>query len=417
MVITRRNNYEQRGAHDDVSESHTITRPPDLVPFTTLSETLVEKRLRWSSLLHAHEYQTVITQVLAEEMPKYSRSSVIPASMSTIMRECVLILASAPIIFTAAVDGLLASQFQTSEHLQREYSEIQSRANVQPSIYIHLLADSNGVAPSANQYMLIRDIVLRYVSNVEPDPVLSHLIDNISPPAVSMSSAIQGYRKYLWTRRLSPGRVATMFRFCAGVEARCIETPEQQRDTPFLHPPGECGYALNSHTRLRQHRRRQSSNYVMNLVEDICTHLYTSGILPAKFLMHQFIIYLIFKPEQVRIAEMFCSGLLQVWVENGGGFNHWPAGLSCASGERVTWAEWREHERRVKEGSGLERTLGRLRERASAVVSELEEEEGECWRRALESGSEDEEMHDAKDGDYEPGSGDEERVWTRSNDE
>jgi hypothetical protein len=417
MVTTRRNNDEQRGAHEDVSESHTIPQPTDLVPSTTLSETLAEKRLRWASLVHAYEYQIVITQVLAEEMPKYSRSSVIPTSLPTIMRECVLILASAPLIFTAAVNGLLASQFRTSELLQREYSEIQSRANMQPSIYIHLLADSNGVAPSANQYMLIRDIVLRYVSDLEPDPVLSHLIDNISSPTVSMSSTMQGYRKYLWTRRLSPGRVATIFRFCAGVEARCIETPEQQRDTPFLHPPGECGYALNSHTRLRQHRRRQSSNYVMNLVEDICTHLHTSGILPTKFFMHQFIIYLIFKPEQVRIAEIFCSGLLQVWVENGGGFNHWPAGLSCASGDRVTRAEWREHERRVKEGSELERTLGRLRERAEEAVGELEEDEGECWRRALESGSEDEEIHDAKDRDHEPGPRDEEMVWMRTNDE
>jgi hypothetical protein len=407
MVTTRRNDYEQHGGHVNDGGSHNISQPPGLVPPTTLSETLMEKRLRWSALLQAHEYHTVITQVLAEEMPKYTHSSVIPTSMTSILRECVLILASAPLIFTAAVDGLLASQFRTSEHLQREYNEIQDRANVQPSIYIHLLADSNGVAPSANQYMLIRDIVLRYISDQKPDPELAHLIDNISPPRVTISSTTQGYRKYLWTQRLSPRRVATMFRFCAGVEARYAETPEQQRDTPFLHPPGECGYALNSHTRLRQHRHHQSSNYVMNIVEDICTHLHTSGILPTKFFMHQFIIYLIFKPEQVRIAEIFCSGLLQVWVENGGGFNQWPAGLSCASGDRVTRAEWREHERWIREWSGL-RTLRRLRlrERAEEAEGEFGVDEEGCWRRELEdeSWSEDEEMNNAKDRDYEPGS-------------
>lgn len=162
MVTTRRQNYEREV--DDNNPPHNATHPqqPRLPPLPP--ETLTEKRLRWSALLHAHQYHTVITQVLAEELAEYTRSTVIPTSLASIMCDCVLILASAPLIFTAAVDGVLAAQFGASEELQREYGEIQSRTKVQPSIYVHLLADENGVAPSANQYLQIRKVVLKYIS-------------------------------------------------------------------------------------------------------------------------------------------------------------------------------------------------------------------------------------------------------------
>ncbi|KAF2789369.1 hypothetical protein K505DRAFT_188822, partial [Melanomma pulvis-pyrius CBS 109.77] len=315
-------------------------------------ETLAEKRARWSGLLHAHQYHTVITQVLAEELPKYTRSTVIPTSLASIMRDCILILASAPLILTAAMDGVLAAQFRTSEVLQREYAEIQSRARIQPSIYVHLLADENGTAPSANQYLQIRDAALKYMGAADADADLAHAIDNVSPPATPLSAARDGYRKYLWTQSYSPRRAETLRRFCAGICARWRETSPLERDVPLAHPPGECGYALDAPVRLRQHRRRQSSNYVMNLAEDICAYLHAARVFPALFRMHQFVVYLIFRPEQVRVAEIFCSGLLQVWVGNGGGFNHYPAGLSNASAGRVGAEEWAAHERYVR-GRGL----------------------------------------------------------------
>ncbi|KAF2649909.1 hypothetical protein K491DRAFT_554836, partial [Lophiostoma macrostomum CBS 122681] len=329
-------------------------------------ETLHHRRQRWSTLLHSDDYRTVITEVLEQELPKYSTSSVvIPTSLSPIMSECILILASAPLIFTAAVDGVLPRRYLQDTHLQAEYEEVQNRAHIQPSIYIHLLADEHGLAPTANQLYLIRQMVLDYLDERAVNHGFALLIDNVSQPPFHQPANNRTLRKYLATHSTprSAQRIATLLKFCEGIHKRWLDTPPHLRDAPLTYPPGECGYARNSHARLEQHRRHISSNYVMNLVEDICTHLYTTNRFPQHFRMHQFIIYLIFQPTQAEIAEIFCSGLLQVWVENGGGFNHYPAGRSNRSAREIGEREWQRHEAYAREESGLVQNLRVQRER------------------------------------------------------
>lgn len=378
MVRTRRKNYdrEEYEEHDEIHSSQ------------EREETLLDRRTRWSTLLYAHNYRTVITEVLALELPKYTTSTVIvPTSLSSIISECVLILASAPLIFTAAVDGTLTQQYPVDSNLQLEYRRIQERAHIQPSIYIHLLADDDGVAPSAKQYMVIRDTILKYIDDVEPDHELAYFIDNIYPPSSLKASSTYEFRKYLQTAATlrSPHRVEALHRFCEGILQRYLSTPSQSRNLPFAHPPGECGYARNSHTRLSQHRNRQSSNYIMNLTEDICSHLNTTRQFPQLFRMHQFIIYLIFRPRQAEIAEVFCSGLLQVWTENGGGFNHYPAGRSNRSARDVSVQAWNEHETYARGNTMLLENLERQREMVEDAVRLLNEQAAIIWREVLES--------------------------------
>ncbi|KAF2245453.1 hypothetical protein BU26DRAFT_521895 [Trematosphaeria pertusa] len=395
MVSTRRNKYNQASQGDE-QEGH--------------EHPLVERRRRWSTLLRTHHYQPVIAEVLAGELLKYSNSTLtLPTSLSSTIQECVLILASAPLIFAAAVDGTLAGRFLTDSDLRHEYAAIQERAHIQPSIYIHLLVDEQGVAPTANQYLAIRDVVLRYISAhpQRQDTELAWLIDNVSSPAVARSASASGHRKYLWTRHRSPQHEATLLRFCHGILERWTQTPQSQRDVPFAYPPGECGYSINSHIRLAQHRHRQSSNYVMNLTEDICSYLHASKQFTQLFRMHQFIIYLIFRPQQAAIAEIFCSGLLQVWIEDGGGFNAYPAGRSVASATRVSHVEWKTHEEWASKHTRLIENVRLQRERLENDVLELEKEMEELWREALEdeAGGDGD---DVKDLDYVPEAGGEE---------
>ncbi|KAH7071865.1 hypothetical protein BKA63DRAFT_58812 [Paraphoma chrysanthemicola] len=192
-----------------------------------------------------------------------------------------------------------------------EYTIVHERAQAQPSIYAQFLADENGIAPTPNQYLLIRDMVQAYLAEGQQSTHAWQL-DNMTGPSVSISKSAQGYRKYLHRSNRSSQRVETLRRFCEGIKTRISETPMSQHDTPFDFPPGECGYSGDSHRRLSQHRARQSSNYIMNLVEDICTYLHRTGQFQQQFRMHQHIIYLIFRPSQAAIAEIFCSGLLQV---------------------------------------------------------------------------------------------------------
>lgn len=318
---------------------------------TSTSETMSDRRRRWSLLLRLQHYQPIIVEVLDEELPKYEHSTIINVTdRVSLMRECALILTSAPSVFAAAVDGNLVSRFLADTDLQREYEGVQARAHEQPSIYIHLLADVDGIPPTPNQYLIIRELINDYLVD-GPASEQAAQIDNITPQRVRNESSKPGYRKYLQTKSRSLKRVEVLHIFCQGIQNRWLETPAALRDTPFEFPPGECGYSQNSHVRLAQHRAHRSSNYVMNLVEDICTYLHRSGRFTQHFTMHQFIIYLIFRPTQAAIAEIFCSSLLQVWTENGGGFNAYPAGRSVASARRMSVDDWRTHENWVKHAS------------------------------------------------------------------
>jgi hypothetical protein len=363
MVATRTQDYGQRADNGTPSAAQ---------------ETLTNRRLRWSNLLRGQQYQSVIAEVLDEELPKYARSTVIDSTdRVSHMRECALILASAPLVLAAAVDGDLVRRMLEDTNLQAEYRAIQERAHDQPSIYIHLLADDHGTAPTPNQSLSILNMVQDYLAEGQTSKHAWHL-DNITLPSVHQASSAQGYRKYLQTQHRSEARIEKLRRYCAGVQARFQETPVAQRDTPFQFPPGECGYSKNSHVRLAQHRARQSSNYVMNLVEDICTYLHGTGHFQQRFRMHQFIIYLIFRPSQAAIAEIFCSGLLQVWVDNGGGFNYYRAGLSVATSRSVSESEWSEHERWVRQGSQLDENMRLQRERTEEWIRALDWEMAEA---------------------------------------
>ncbi|EDU48029.1 conserved hypothetical protein [Pyrenophora tritici-repentis Pt-1C-BFP] len=248
------------------------------------------------------------------------------------MRECALILASAPPVFAAAVDGTLVSRLMSDTDFEKQYAAVLDRAYRQPSIYAQFLTDRYGKPPSANHYLTIRDMVADYLAQGEASEHAWQL-DNISPPFITKQASIKGYRKYLHTCNRSAKRVEALQRFCHGVQARWLETPESLRDTPFKYPP---------------------------------------GIFEQHFTMHQFIIYLIFQPDQAAIAEIFCSGLLQVWVENGGGFNAYPAGRSVESARRVSDVEWGLHEKHARLKSLLVENLRLQQQRA-----------GE-WRKALE---------------------------------
>ncbi|KAL1608042.1 hypothetical protein SLS60_002981 [Paraconiothyrium brasiliense] len=230
---------------------------------------------------------------------------------------------------------------------------------------------------------------------------LSWLIDNISPPSVRRSATATGHRKYLWTSHRSPSHVETLLRFCEGVAKRVAEVSPVALDQPLPYPPSECGYSVNSHIRISQHCHRQSSNYVMNLVEDICTYLHEAGTFPRLFRMQPFIVYLIFRPQQAAIAEIFCSGLLQVWIEEGGGVNAYPAGRSVASARRVSAAQWADHEQWVVDNTEMVKNVRIQKERLEEDVSRLDMKMEEVWREALESEDEGD-GNDPRDLDYVP---------------
>ncbi|EMD62260.1 hypothetical protein COCSADRAFT_191549 [Bipolaris sorokiniana ND90Pr] len=271
--------------------------------------------------------------------------------------------------------GNLLSRLLTDPELQSEYTALSDRAHYQPSIYAHFLTDTQGTPPTPSQYLTISNMVQDYLAENTVSQHAWH-VDNMTHPPVPEHSSNNGHRKYLHTTNSTKSRSAkrpeTLHRFCNDAHQRWLDTPTSLRDTPFICPPAEVGYSRHSHCRLRQHRLRQSSNYIMNLVEDICCYLHRSGVFTQQFSMDWYVIFLLFRKKQAAIAEIFCSGLLQVWVQGGGGFNASPAGRSVATAKRVGEGEWAGYEKWVREESDVVKNM------------RLQQQRAEEWRRALE---------------------------------
>jgi hypothetical protein len=114
MVNTRNKNYSE------------ILNEQQIVPI----ETLTERPKQRSNLLRHQHYQLIIDEVLDEELPKYGVSSLVNAhDHVSHTRECALILASAPSVFAAAVDGSLVGELLHNTDLQKDYATIQPQAH------------------------------------------------------------------------------------------------------------------------------------------------------------------------------------------------------------------------------------------------------------------------------------------------
>ncbi|KAF2744422.1 hypothetical protein M011DRAFT_380221, partial [Sporormia fimetaria CBS 119925] len=313
-------------------------------------EPLHTRLTRWSTYLHTSNFCPLITEVLTLELPKYTSSTVdlpptFPPSLAAIIFECLLILCSSGPLFTAAVDGTLSRGFLASEDLRTSHEHMTQKARLgQPHIYAHFLVSPHGIPPSPTHLLAIRDVLQTYLSQTADANALAHAIDNISatstpfPPVLSAA----GLRKYLRTEHNvnSLTRIESLYKLCSGLTRVHNATAPEERDIPSRYPISECGYALDAIRRIQQHRGRRGSNYVMNLVEDVCRYLHRNSPDFPEYRMRPWIIYSIFRAQQAGVAEMLCSGLLGVWVEEGGGVNHYPAGLSVRSAWLVEPEEW-----------------------------------------------------------------------------
>ncbi|KAF2732914.1 hypothetical protein EJ04DRAFT_606907 [Polyplosphaeria fusca] len=322
-------------------------------------ESLFERRRRWCMLLQEKDYYPLISEVLALEIPKYPNSTVfLPSSRPTILRECFNILCSASSVLSAAITGTLSTQILHDPALQSEYKKLSDRACVQPSIYIHLLTSPTGTPPTPSQYLLIRSTIQNYISPSPSPNRPAWLVDTVSLPIATYLASADGFRKYLSPSGdvddISPRRISTLSTLCTGISTLCTSLPASQ---PLPFAPAECGYARDAHARIAQHRARRSSNYIMNLMEDVCGYLFSKGMLEHKFEWRAWVVYLVFGAEQAGVAEMLVSGLMQVWVEGGGGVNGVPAGLSTASAGRVERGEWDGWKEWVRGNSGLVREM------------------------------------------------------------
>jgi hypothetical protein len=195
------------------------------------------------------------------------------------------------------------------------------------------------------------------------DDQAANLIDDAKRAGsvrIPLSASKRGYRKYMSKRpRItvddnwysaasntaqkyldahSPSHVIETTHFIRMLRDRLTKIPLEDHDEPLQFPLVEVGYSVRCINRLQQHASHNSSNFIMNLAEAIFetqrVHFHTA------YGIKQFVIYLIWNDDQAEIAEVGFSKLTESYTHNGGGFSHYPAGLSNHSASKVSGREW-----------------------------------------------------------------------------
>jgi hypothetical protein len=177
--------------------------------------------------------------------------------------------------------------------------------------------------------------------------------------------------------------------WCKMVRAR-LDSNEDPADQnkPLAMPLCEIGYSADCVKRLGQHENHQSSNYIMNLCEAVCGMMGIRRKLSKDYKMHQYVIYYCCEPAQGILAELFFTRVGHGYIMKGGGFSHYPAGLSndtVLKGEgRSNWVHWDKLERFAAEYSPLEQNVEWARTRRKAKNEARKKLLAEEWRKVEE---------------------------------
>lgn len=178
-------------------------------------------------------------------------------------------------VLDAILRGNIAWMHRTDPKVKKALDVLWSRREIQPSIYMQVLVDKDGLSPSPSELVALIDRLREYCKT-DGDPVLAHHVDNYKTRTWhTLESSRSGKRKYLTkpgTAIQSKRRVMEVLTFYDNLEARLRKTSGWAK--PLDMPLVEFGYTHNAEQRLRAHRNHQQSNYLMNLTEAVCARIY-----------------------------------------------------------------------------------------------------------------------------------------------
>lgn len=262
-------------------------------------------------------------------------------------------------ILQTAITGSIPRTFHTEEQVKAFTKSARHQAANAPSIYSqYLVNESNNESPSPIQLRKVIEAIRLYCTlDEESAHLFAYDVDSIKFSGTALKArSRRGFRKYFEQKsdrfgesvdEPSSTKRSKTLDFCDALEHRLDGMPEEQQGEPLTIPLVEIGYTARVEQRLQQHSSHQSSNYIMNLVEAISQHLYNSGDLTRLYRMKQFVLYNIWESEQAALAEIFFTHVSHGYTDNGGGFSHYPAGLSNQSANSGNTAFWKSLEQKM----------------------------------------------------------------------
>ncbi|KAI4125336.1 MAG: hypothetical protein LQ338_004318 [Usnochroma carphineum] len=252
------------------------------------------------------------------------------------------------------------------------------REDQPPSIYINSICDEAGFSPTPFQWRSICDLMDLYVRGGSESDELAIVVDQLIHPAdawpvpvTSRHKRLRRYAEFEWLTQEERDLVCTPRRktisdFVANMRTRLQEEyGAEYEHMPLMAPVVEVGFSDKVFERLRQHRRHQSSNYIMNLAEALFKYQY-----PGMFRLHQHIIYRCWREIQPWYAEILLSRLAQSYTYNAGGFNHYGAGSSNSSSfDTRSIKDWERFQAEICADDGFWRRLEKLEEENNAALA------------------------------------------------
>ncbi|KAI0610894.1 hypothetical protein TUN205_04829 [Pyrenophora tritici-repentis] len=170
-----------------------------------------------------------------------------------------------------------------------------------------------------------------------PQPQLAKL----ATTGIAKGKASSSKKLRVW--RLVPDRIKRTITFVNALQKRLNEVLKADWNKPLEFPLVDVGYSNECIPRLREQASHHYSNYLMALTETLCAILPTTlqeWSSNGPYHIEQAVIYLVYKPEQSEISEIGWTKLADGYIHNGGGFSHYPAGLSNASASKTSVLIW-----------------------------------------------------------------------------
>ena len=286
------------------------------------------------------------------------------------LSELIAILASMDNeLLKSLIDGSLSRKAEiptgdVSNALQR----IQDHQSYQPSVYQNCICDLMGISPTPVQWECVCIHMLRYIQGGSESDELAMIVDQLIYPTDKWPPQLarRGLRRYTEWRsyvendrdQLPSNSHRRMVRYFVSeiMDRISMDLRSGRVHIPLAAPGIEIGFSINPRHRLREHRRHEHSNYLMNLAEAMFKYLH-----PSTFRLQKLVIYACYLPSQPWFSEIILTQLGQGYTEGAGEFSQYPAGRSNGSAyNRTSKSEWDRFEYEAGRSGLLERELKQI---------------------------------------------------------
>ncbi|PSN71478.1 hypothetical protein BS50DRAFT_631427 [Corynespora cassiicola Philippines] len=167
------------------------TRTQSYTPPPYPQDPLTHRLTTYALHLSTSTFAPLLHSLINHSLPRHAPHPLFrPQNRAHLLRESLLILCSTSPVVHAAVAGTLTAQLLTPAPtpadlaLRQDYAVLQERAaSGQPCVYVHVLADERGCAPSPEDMLVLAEALARYTAPAATaDEGLVERVDALGPP-------------------------------------------------------------------------------------------------------------------------------------------------------------------------------------------------------------------------------------------